>query len=75
MIRLNKKLSDKKNQKTKMLLQIHDELIFEESSKEIKKSTSLIKDLMLSVKDSELHSFSIPLLVDVNIGENWGELH
>jgi DNA polymerase I-like protein with 3'-5' exonuclease and polymerase domains len=27
------------------------------------------------VKDSELHSFSIPLLVDVNIGENWGELH
>ena len=30
---------------------------------------------MLSVKDSELHSFSIPLLVDVNIGENWGELH
>ena len=33
------------------------------------------KDLMLSVKDSELHSFSIPLLVDVNIGENWGELH
>ena len=42
---------------------------------ETKKSTKLIKDLMLSVKDSELHSFSIPLLVDMNIGENWGELH
>ena len=65
---------DKKNS-LKMLLQIHDELIFEESSKETKKSAKLIKDLMLSVKDSELHSFSIPLLVDVNIGENWGELH
>ncbi len=75
MIRINKEISNKKNNSLKMLLQIHDELIFEESSKETKKSTKLIKDLMLSVKDSQLHSFSIPLLVDVSIGENWGELH
>ena len=75
MIRINKEISNNKKNSLKMLLQIHDELIFEESLKEIKKSTKLIKDLMLSVKDSELHSFSIPLLVDVNIGENWGELH
>ncbi len=75
MIRINKEISNNKNNSLKMLLQIHDELIFEENSKETKKSTKLIKDLMLSVKDSELHSFSIPLLVDVNIGENWGELH
>ena len=75
MIRINKEISNNKNNSLKMLLQIHDELIFEESSIETKKSTKLIKDLMLSVKDSELHSFSIPLLVDVNIGENWGELH
>ncbi len=75
MIRINKEISNNKNNSLKMLLQIHDELIFEESSKETKKSTKLIKDLMLSVKNSELHSFSIPLLVDVNIGENWGELH
>ncbi len=75
MIRINKEISNNKTNSLKMLLQIHDELIFEESSKETKKSTKLIKDLMLSVKDSELHSFSIPLLVDVNIGENWGELH
>ncbi len=75
MIRINKEISNNKNNSLKMLLQIHDELIFEERSKETKKSTKLIKDLMLSVKDSELHSFSIPLLVDVNIGENWGDLH
>ena len=75
MIRINKEISNNKKNSLKMLLQIHDELIFEENTKEIKKSTKLIKDLMLSVKDSELHSFSIPLLVDVNIGENWGELH
>ncbi len=75
MIRINKEISKDKKNSLKMLLQIHDELIFEENSKETKKSTKLIKDLMLSVKDSQLHSFSIPLLVDINIGENWGELH
>ncbi len=75
MIRINNEIYSNKKNSLKMLLQIHDELIFEESSKETKKSAKLIKDLMLSVKDSELHSFSIPLLVDVNIGENWGELH
>ncbi len=75
MIRINKELSKDKKNSLKMLLQIHDELIFEENLKKTKKSTKLIKDLMLSVKDSQLHSFSIPLLVDINIGENWGELH
>ncbi len=75
MIRINNEISKNKKNSLKMLLQIHDELIFEENSKEVKKSTKLIKDLMLSVKDSQLHSFSIPLLVDINIGENWGELH
>jgi len=30
---------------------------------------------MSSVKDSDLHSFSIPLLVDINVGDNWGDLH
>ena len=34
----------------------------------------IIKDEMMSVKDSDLHSFSIPL-VDINIGDNWGILH
>ena len=32
----------------------------------------MIKDEMISVKDSDHHSFSIPLLVDINIGENLG---
>ena len=45
------------------------------SIKEIKTSTKLIKEIMSSVKNSDLHSFSIPLLVDINNGENWGELH
>ena len=58
-----------------MLLQIHDELIFEVSKKEVKKFISIINSEMSSVASSELHSFSIPLTVDVNHGDNWGILH
>ncbi len=75
MIRLDKKLSDQKNQNTKMLLQIHDELIFETPKKEAKRIGKIIIDEMSSVVKSDQHSFSIPLTVDLNIGENWGTLH
>ena len=30
---------------------------------------------MISVKDSDLHSFTTPLTVDINTGDNWGILH
>ena len=75
MIRLNSKLNLPQNENLKMLLQIHDELIFETNINDLKKSSKLISDIMMSVKNSEQHSFSIPLLVDVNSGKNWGELH
>ena len=75
MIRLNSELNLPKNQNLKMLLQIHDELIFETNINDLKKTSKLISDIMMSVKNSEQHSFSIPLLVDVNSGKNWGELH
>jgi DNA polymerase-1 len=75
MIRLNKKFKDIKNNKSKILLQIHDELIFEVPEKEVKNITKIIKDEMSSVTESDLHSFSIPLTVDVNSGDNWGILH
>ena len=75
MIRLDKKLSDQKNQNTKMLLQIHDELIFETPKEEVKRISKIIIDEMSSVVKSEQHSFSIPLTVDLNTGENWGTLH
>ena len=75
MIRLNKKLSETKNQKTKMLLQIHDELIFEAPKSDAKRISKIIVDEMSSVSKSDQHSFSIPLTVDLNIGDNWGALH
>jgi len=75
MIRLSKRFSDIKDIKTKMLLQIHDELIFEVPKIELEKISHLIKEEMTSVAKSDLHSFSIPLTVDINSGENWGILH
>ena len=75
MIRLNKKLDEKNNQKTQMLLQIHDELIFETPKEEAKRISNLIIEEMSSVANSDQHSFSVPLTVDLNTGDNWGELH
>ena len=75
MIRIYEKFKEIKNLECKILLQIHDELIFEVKNGEAKKYSKIIQDEMSSVKDSDLHSFSIPLLVDVNVGDNWGDLH
>ena len=75
MIRIDKKLKEQKTDKTKMLLQIHDELIFESPKNEVKKMSKVIIDEMSSVAESDQHSFSIPLTVDLNSGENWGALH
>ena len=58
-----------------MLLQIHDELIFETHKDEVKKVSKIIKEEMMSVARSDYHSFSIPLTIDLNTGNNWGELH
>ena len=74
-MRLDNKLSDNKLIKSKMLLQIHDELIFEVPKKDENLMIKIIKNEMTSVAQSDFHSFSTPLTVDVNVGDNWGMLH
>ena len=73
MIKIDKILEQKKN--AKMLLQIHDELIFECPEKDESSLKKIIKDAMVSVSSSDHHMFSIPLEVSVNSGNNWGEAH
>ncbi len=75
MIRLDKKLSEEKNSNSKMLLQIHDELIFEIPKNDENIMIKLIEKEMTSVAKSDYHSFSTPLTVDINVGDNWGMLH
>ena len=75
MIRLVKRFKSLKDVKSKILLQIHDELIFEVPNVELKEICNVVKEEMISVVKSDLHAFSIPLTVDINSGDNWGILH
>jgi len=75
MIKIDKILEEDKKNKAKMLLQIHDELIFECAGKDKDKIKKIIKETMVSVSSSDHHIFSIPLEVSVNSGNNWGEAH
>jgi len=75
MIEIDKATEIEKKITAKMLLQIHDELVFESSIKDQKNNEKLIKKVMTSVSSSDHHMFSIPLEVNVNSGYNWGEAH
>jgi len=75
MIKLDQLIETDKKFKTKMLLQIHDELIFECSQKDKDYVKKVIKEAMISVSISDYHMFSIPLNVSINSGLNWGEAH
>lgn len=57
------------NQDVKMLLQIHDELIFEIKNEIIESVSCEIKTIMENV-----YLLNVPLNVSLNIGNNWGEL-
>ncbi len=54
----------------KMILQVHDELIFEVVPEEVEKLTSLIKEEMVNAV-----TLSVPLEVDTGTGRNWMEAH
>ena len=69
MINIQKKLEEK-NLKTKMLLQVHDELVFESPENEVETASKLIKTEMESAIETQ-----VPLLVEVGVGDNWLEAH
>jgi DNA polymerase-1 len=75
MIKLDQLIETDKKFKTKMLLQIHDELIFECSQNDKDYVQKSIQDTMISISSSDYHMFSIPLNVSINSGLNWGEAH
>ncbi len=56
--------------KTRMLLQVHDELVFEAPEEEIGQASAIIKKVMENVVDYE-----VPLIAEVGIGDNWTEAH
>jgi DNA polymerase-1 len=75
MIKINRLIEEDKKLQTKMLLQIHDELIFECLEKDEEYVKKTVKEAMVSISKSEHHMFSIPLEVNINSGNNWGEVY
>lgn len=56
--------------KTKMLLQVHDELVFEAPLDEIERVCALIKENMENVV-----SYDVPFVAEVGVGDNWAQAH
>jgi len=54
----------------KMIMQVHDELVFEAAENKIDQYTAIIRTLMSSAAD-----LNVPLVVDIGVGHNWDEAH
>ena len=67
MIRVDRLLQER-GLAAKMLLQVHDELVFESPADEVEVLESLVRDAMENAA-----KLSVPLVVDVGIGKNWLE--
>ncbi|MHB8540780.1 MAG: DNA polymerase I [Candidatus Acidiferrales bacterium] len=68
MIEIDRRLVAEKF-RTRMILQVHDELLFEGPRDEIDRLTPLVKTAM-----EQVHPLSVPLVVDVRIGPNWRDM-
>jgi DNA polymerase-1 len=68
MIRIDSALADE-GLKSRMLLQVHDELVFEAPLEEVEFLRAMVTDLMQNV-----HPLRVPLLVEVGVGKNWRDL-
>ena len=69
MINIYEKLLEE-NYKSKMLLQVHDELVFDAYKPELDKLKTLIKTEM-----ENAYKMAVPLVVEIGVGENWLEAH
>jgi DNA polymerase-1 len=68
MIRIDAALQER-NLKSRMTLQVHDELVFEVPEEEVDTMQSLVREQM-----EKVHALAVPLLVEMGIGPNWRDL-
>jgi DNA polymerase-1 len=69
MIRIHRRLKEE-GYKTKMLLQVHDELVFDVYREELDTVSDLIRSEM-----ENAYQLQVPLVVDIGLGNNWLEAH
>ena len=68
MINLHREM-ERRNLNSKMLLQIHDDLLFEVPEEELKQMKSLVAELMPRAVE-----LRVPVKIDIKLGRNWGEM-
>ncbi|MDD4847150.1 MAG: DNA polymerase I [Bacteroidales bacterium] len=61
---------EKQQLKSKMILQVHDELVFDVFQPEIEQVKAIVRDKMMNAM-----KLDVPLDVDINVGNNWLEAH
>ena len=61
--------------RAKMLLQVHDELVFEAPIEELDELSQLVREEMEQVMTRAGHPLSVPLVADIGIGDNWLAAH
>ena len=68
MIRIDRELRERKL-RSRMLLQVHDELVFEAPENEVEVLRELVKREM-----EQVHALRVPLVVDIGVGLNWRDM-
>ncbi len=68
MINMHREMKNR-NLESKMLLQIHDELLFEVPQEELEEMRSLVTEIM-----PQAMKLCVPLKIDIKLGRNWGEM-
>ena len=74
MIKLYKQKDKNELVKTKLLLQVHDELVFETSEKDLDKTSNMIIKTMMYAQEPII-KLNVPLEVSVGVGKNWQQAH
>ena len=69
MIKIGEKLYNE-SWESKMIIQVHDELVFDVKKQELEKLQLMVKKEM-----ENAFKLNVPLLVDIGVGENWLEAH
>jgi DNA polymerase-1 len=69
MILIDKLIADKYSDSVKMIIQVHDELVFEIREDKVHEAAGRIQDIM-----RDILPLKVPVVVDVEIGDNWGQM-
>jgi DNA polymerase I len=68
MVDIHKEIREKRSG-SKMIMQIHDELVFDVEKKELKSFSAMVRKKMETVME-----LSVPVRVDMKTGKNWSEM-